>query len=85
MIQDKDEDMRAQLDEIIVPEVPRVGDMISGCSLNTEKMYMAYNKMLDASAHKNNANGNMIITAQSIEEERDDDLLKDSLENASPS
>jgi len=75
LIQDNDEDMRAQLNEMIVPEVPMVGDMISGCSLNTEKMYMKYNKMLHTSANKNNTNGNIIITAPSIEEERDDDLL----------
>lgn len=67
--------MRAQLNEMIVPEVPMVGDMISGCSLNTEKMYTKYNKMLHTSANKNNTNGNIIITAPSIEEERDDDLL----------
>jgi hypothetical protein len=31
--------------------------------------------MLHTSANKNNTNGNIIITAPSIEEERDDDLL----------
>jgi hypothetical protein len=40
--------MKAKLDEIVVPEVPRVADLDSGCSLNTETIYQNYNEMLES-------------------------------------
>ena len=48
-IQKQDEEMKAQLDEIVVPEVPHVSDLLdSGFSLNTDKLYQNYNKMLES-------------------------------------
>lgn len=46
VIEQQNDQVLAQLDQLVVPDVPKVVDLESGSSLNTDKIYQTYGQLM---------------------------------------
>lgn len=71
--------MQAKLDELIVPDVPKVLDAESG-SMNTDRILQTYKHMLNTSNNCSKQDFNL----ETIKSYDSREILRDSLDGASP-